>query len=99
MQKLGESQVKPQVDVCNQCLICTFVLLGENVTLPTMLIGESSNHSIISGKPVYGLGQKEYLILQHQVSFLRFPKNAVAIPQDSLHIVTTETIVLFQHSL
>ena len=50
------------------------------MTLPTMLVGKSSDPSIISGKPVYGLGQKEYLILQHQVSLLRFPKNAVAVP-------------------
>ena len=40
MQRLGKSQVKPQVGFYHQSLIRTFVLLGENVTLPAMVTGE-----------------------------------------------------------
>jgi hypothetical protein len=53
-QQQTRFQGKPRADSVSKILFRTFELFGENVTLPTMLMGESSNPSIISRKPNYG---------------------------------------------
>ena len=56
------------------------MLLRGNVTLPSMLAGESSNPSIISRKPAYGLGQKEHLDFATPSIPSEVSQNSVAIP-------------------
>ena len=79
-KQLCRSSQEFQVDFYNQSFVCTFVLLWGNVTLPSMLAGESSNPAIISRKPAYGLGQKEYLDFATPSIPSEVSQNSVAIP-------------------
>lgn len=67
------------------------MLLWGNVTLPSMLVGKSSNPSIISRKPAYGLGQKEYLDFATPSIPSEVTQNAVAIPHRTFFLFLPQT--------